>query len=106
MVAGALSLGCPHFNDLSMLTSSLRGEVDDLIVLMHWGREYYVYPTPKQVEIVHSLADSRADLLMGRHPHVVQGYENYAKLLIFYSIGNFFLPPVRNIKGHLRCVAN
>ena len=33
--------------------------------------------------------DSGADLVIGNHPHVVQGYEKYKDKYIFYALGNF-----------------
>lgn len=67
----------------------LRCDVDVLIVAMHWGDEFMDYPSPEQVTLGHGLIDSGADLILGHHPHILQGIERYKKGLIAYSLGNF-----------------
>lgn len=62
---------------------------DILIVSMHWGLEMYQYPHPKEMTFARRLVDAGADLVLGHHPHVVQGYEVYKNKYIFYSLGNF-----------------
>jgi len=37
------------------------------------------------------MSDAGADLLIGHHPHVLQGVEEYNDSLILYSLGNFFV---------------
>jgi len=68
---------------------SLEGQVDLIVVSLHWGTEYSDYPTPAQREIAHSLVDAGADLILGHHPHCLQGMEFYKGSLIAYSLGNF-----------------
>jgi len=60
-----------------------------VVVNLHWGEEYVAYPRPLQQKIAHSLIDGGADVIIGHHPHCMQGYENYKNGLIFYSLGNF-----------------
>lgn len=60
-----------------------------VIVHLHWGHELALSPSPKQVEIAHKLVESGADIILGHHPHVMQGIEKYNKSLIIYSLGNF-----------------
>lgn len=60
-----------------------------VIISVHWGEEYILYPTPKQVELARSMVDLGADIIIGGHPHVLQGYEFYKNKLIIYSLGNF-----------------
>ena len=56
---------------------------------LHWGIEKAFYPSPKQVALAHKLIDSGATIILGHHPHVIQGIENYKSGLIAYSLGNF-----------------
>ena len=63
--------------------------VDYVIVCLHWGEEYVAFPSPKQQDMARSLVDSGADVIIGHHPHVMQGYEVYNNSQIFYSLGNF-----------------
>lgn len=62
---------------------------DILIVSFHWGVEYQHYPTAKQKELAHAAVEAGADLVIGHHPHVLQGIEKYQDGLILYSLGNF-----------------
>ncbi|MDY6794605.1 MAG: CapA family protein [Actinomycetota bacterium] len=69
--------------------ASLKRECDSIIVSLHWGTENVFYPSPQQIETAHALIDAGADVILGHHPHVVQGLEPYKRGLIAYSLGNF-----------------
>lgn len=64
-------------------------QVDHLIVSLHWGVEYAEYPTPVQVALGRKIIDAGARMIIGHHPHILQGYEEYHNGYIFYSLGNF-----------------
>ncbi|MFW5895306.1 MAG: CapA family protein [archaeon] len=66
-----------------------KDKVDNLIVSLHWGNEYIRKPSPQQVQLGHSIIDAGADLILGHHPHVLQGVEKYKEGIIAYSLGNF-----------------
>jgi len=68
---------------------SVRDQVDIVIVTLHWGLEYQDYPQDYQTAHAHKMIDSGADLIIGHHPHCIQGMEAYKNGLIFYSLGNF-----------------
>jgi len=68
---------------------SIRDFVDLVIVSMHWGREYVPFPAPEQVEIGRRVIDCGADIILGHHAHVIQGYEIYKGRPIIYGLGNF-----------------
>lgn len=59
------------------------------IIYIHWGNEFINRPSSQQKRFAHWLIDSGFDLVVGMHPHVLQGYEVYNNKYIFYSIGNF-----------------
>ena len=67
----------------------LKNSVDFVIVSLHWGTEHYLYPSTEQISMGHAIVDAGASVVIGHHPHVVQGYERYKNGLIFYSLGNF-----------------
>jgi poly-gamma-glutamate synthesis protein (capsule biosynthesis protein) len=69
--------------------SALAGSSDLTVVNMHWGIEYEHNFNPKQQQIGRSLIEAGADIVIGHHPHVVQGLEIYRGRPIFYSLGNF-----------------
>jgi poly-gamma-glutamate synthesis protein (capsule biosynthesis protein) len=60
-----------------------------IVVSLHWGEEYLTVPSRSQVELAHQIIDAGATLLVGHHPHVLQGVEPYHDGLIAYSLGNF-----------------
>ena len=60
-----------------------------IIVQIHWGIEGENYPEESQISLAHKAIDSGADLVIGHHPHVLQGLENYKGRMIAYSMGNF-----------------
>jgi len=65
-------------------------EVADIIVAyLHFGVEWFNYPTPSQVKMSRAMIDAGAKLVIGHHPHVPQGFEHYNGGFIAYSLGNF-----------------
>ena len=62
-----------------------------MIVCFHWGVELDQYPQPYSVGLAHRCIDTGVDLIIGTHPHCVQGFEVYNSKYIFYSLGNFIL---------------
>lgn len=65
-------------------------EVSDYVVVyVHWGIERKEYPENYQRVMGKQFIDAGADLVIGSHPHVLQGFEYYNNKLIVYSLGNF-----------------
>lgn len=60
-----------------------------IIVSFHWGTEKENYPDSIQTELAHIAIDEGAHLVLGHHPHVLQGIEEYKGRNIVYSLGNF-----------------
>lgn len=60
-----------------------------IIVFTHWGTEKETVPDADQVELGHAAIDAGATIVVGSHPHVIQGYEKYNGRYIVYSLGNF-----------------
>ena len=58
------------------------------ILFVHWGNEYINRPSITQRKFAHWLLDSGFDLIIGMHPHVLQGYEDYDGKRVYYSLGN------------------
>ena len=78
----------------------MRKNCDVLVVSVHWGAEGSDQIRDEEKYIGHSMIDAGADIIMGHHPHVVQGIEIYKEKPIFYSFGNFifynFRSPLSN----------
>lgn len=68
---------------------TLRPQVDFIIVAYHWGVEYVALPQQRQIDLGRTSIDAGADLVIGNHPHWVQGVEMYKGKLITYAHGNF-----------------
>lgn len=64
-------------------------EANYKIVTIHWGDEYSNYPSSQQIELGHELIKRGVSLILGHHPHVIQGIEMKNGSLIAYSLGNF-----------------
>ena len=60
-----------------------------IIVSFHWGTEKSNSPDDIQKTLAHLAIDQGADLVVGHHPHVLQGIEKYQGKNIVYSLGNF-----------------
>jgi len=69
--------------------AALRNQVDLPIVFWHWGREGSSALEEYQVTLGHRSVDQGARLVLGSHPHVLQGMEKYQGVPIVYSLGNF-----------------
>lgn len=67
---------------------SLKDDYDILIVYVHSGEEYRLVPEPEKVNKMRKLIEMGADIVLGGHPHVIQGIEIYKDGLIAYSLGN------------------
>lgn len=86
------------FNKLEGITSSdvkkviqkaKRQKAKIIIVSFHWGIEKSYYPNSIQKSLAHDAIRNGATLVLGHHPHVLQGIERYKGRYIVYSLGNF-----------------
>lgn len=62
---------------------------DKQIVYIHWGEEYVSLQNESQREYAKFLIAAGADMIVGHHPHVVQGIELIEQVPVFYSLGNY-----------------
>ena len=70
--------------------AKLKEEKADIIVaVFHWSNELVTIPDENQVTLAHLAIDEGADVVVGHHPHVVQGIDEYKGKTIAYSLGNF-----------------
>ena len=63
--------------------------MDIVIANFHWGIEYSHSMTDVQRKRAHLAIDSGADIVIGSHPHCLQGLEMYKDKYVVYSLGNF-----------------
>ncbi len=95
---GALSVRMPprtgplqqaDLEHVTRLVGRLDQRVDVVIVLPHWGTQYTHTPEPIQSQVGGALVRAGADLVVGGHPHWVQGLEPVGSAVIVHSLGNF-----------------
>lgn len=78
---------------LRRLVDNARAEKAGLVAFaLHWGTERKTVPDPYQVALGRAVVDAGADLVIGAHPHVLQGAEIYRGKPILYSLGNLVAP--------------
>lgn len=76
----------------SVLQEKNRNPDAKVIVMFHWNYELEKYPQPRHRELAKELIDIGVDLIIGHHPHIVNGIEVYKGKPIVYSLGNWLLP--------------
>lgn len=74
----------------------LRKSAGLVAISFHWGSERSNYPNNVQKELGYFCIDQGADIVVGHHPHVIQGIERYKDRYIVYSLGNFCFGGNRN----------
>lgn len=98
------ALGYEGWQDTKEIRSQIKEDLDNLreqgaqIVLIHfhWGDEKQYVPNETQISLAKFSIDSGADLILGHHPHVIQGIEEYKGKFIVYSLGNFMFGGNKN----------
>ncbi|MBH5318220.1 CapA family protein [Paenibacillus sp. GSMTC-2017] len=68
---------------------SAKEKADIVVLMVHWGVMGADMPEPYQKNNARIYIDAGADLVIGSHPHVLQGFEKYKGKWIAYSLGNF-----------------
>ncbi len=95
---GALSVRMPPRtgplvrSDLAHLARVVRTaqrRADVVVVLPHWGTQYTHRPEPVQRRVARRLVAAGADLVVGGHPHWVQGVDLVDGVPVAHSLGNF-----------------
>jgi poly-gamma-glutamate capsule biosynthesis protein CapA/YwtB (metallophosphatase superfamily) len=94
---GALSVRMPprtgplveaDLQRVERIVRRLADRVDVVVVLPHWGTQYTHTPEPVQRRVARRLAGAGADLVVGGHPHWVQGFQRIGDTLAVHSLGN------------------
>lgn len=76
--------------EMNALVEQAKKECDVLILQIHAGVEEIPLPLPEWRTRYKQLIDLGADVIVGHHPHIMQGWETYKNKPIFYSLGNFY----------------
>ncbi len=78
-----------EMTDFARRVSAAKSGCDLLVVSIHWGNEYQKVPTDRQQRVAHAAIDAGGNLIIGHHPHTLQGVGEYRGSPILYSCGNF-----------------
>lgn len=70
------------------------------IMLFHWGDEHTNYPRYEHIKLAKNLAKRKNIVIVGHHPHVIQGIQEYKNSLIVYSLGNFLFDDCKSINNN------
>jgi len=79
----------PHEDYFTNRVAHTDSMADFTVVSFHWGSENSDSTKKYQQVFARRAIDAGADLIIGHHPHVWQGFESYKGRLIAYSLGNF-----------------
>jgi hypothetical protein len=74
------------------VVAEARARCDFLVGYFHEGIEAVNYPLRATIEACHEAVEAGANLVLGAHPHTIQGIEIYNETPIAYSVGNFIIP--------------
>lgn len=69
--------------------AAAREVADIVLVSFHWGQEGITELREYQTRLGHAAIDAGAQVVLGHHPHILQGVEHYKQGAILYSLGNF-----------------
>lgn len=75
---------------------------DFVVIYVHWGKERENYPVEYQRNLAKMYIDAGADVVIGCHPHVMQGLEFYKGKPIAYSLGNYWFNNSTRESGMLK----
>ncbi|MCP3995371.1 MAG: CapA family protein [bacterium] len=84
--------GAAHYSKAAIeeAVAAARAHGADLVVVqLHGGYQFADVSSDYFGKATRASVDAGADLVIGHHPHVLQGFEIYKDTLIAYSLGNF-----------------
>jgi len=80
---------CMNSENLLNVIGTMQNECDFIIAYLHWGTESTEAADEWQKKLAVEVIEAGADLIIGDHPHVLQGISVYEGVPIVYSLGNF-----------------
>jgi poly-gamma-glutamate capsule biosynthesis protein CapA/YwtB (metallophosphatase superfamily) len=91
-------LGVASSKDEDVLVQAIKGahqQADFVVLMIHWGGQGGHLITSRQHQLARTAAEAGCDVVVGMHPHVLQGIEYVGQVPVLYSIGNFAFPSSR-----------
>jgi poly-gamma-glutamate capsule biosynthesis protein CapA/YwtB (metallophosphatase superfamily) len=87
--ATAPGVAIARATDVAQDVAAAKVHADVVVVFFHFGREMSTTPSNNQAALAKAAIGAGASLVLGAHPHVLQGYVAGNHTLIAYSLGNF-----------------
>lgn len=81
---------CLNPGKLCEVVAQAKENSDFVIVYIHWGTENVAEPDWAQLDQAPKIAEAGADLIIGDHPHCLQGFQYFGNVPVIYSLGNFW----------------
>ena len=81
---------CWNPDKLYQIVADAKEKSDFVIVYIHWGTENQAEQDWAQLEQAPKIAEAGADLIIGDHPHCLQGIAYFGDTPVIYSMGNFW----------------
>lgn len=78
----------PSQSDIDEVFKYAAENSDMVIAYIHWGKEYLLEHSVRQERLAQQLVTAGTDLIIGHHPHVVQGIYMVDDVPVIYSLGN------------------
>lgn len=78
--------------DLNNAVWRAHQQADFVVLMIHWGGQGNHSITKRQQEVARAAVRAGCDVVVGMHPHVLQGIQYMGRVPVFYSIGNFAYP--------------
>jgi poly-gamma-glutamate capsule biosynthesis protein CapA/YwtB (metallophosphatase superfamily) len=84
-----------HYNcdEIKSTIRQFKASCDLVVLILHWGMSNSRFPEPWQRKDARKFVNAGADLIVGHHSHVLQGYEKIGNTMVFYNLGNFAFAP-------------
>jgi len=86
------SLGIASAKDEQDLADAIRRarcQADFVVLMIHWGGQGSHLILPRQRQLARTAVAAGSDVVVGMHPHVLQGIEYIEGAPVLYSLGNF-----------------
>lgn len=89
-----------QLDEIKRTIKRFKSSCDLVVLILHWGMDNSRFPEPWQRKDSREFVKSGADLIVGHHSHVLQGYEKIGGAHVFYSLGNFAFAPLKDGKEY------
>ena len=95
-----IAWACPEFEQATIEAVAAEADADLVVVMVHWGVQSRACPERHQHELATRWIEQGADVVVGSHPHVLQGVEQIDGAWVIHSTGNFAFPSARGASSY------